>query len=839
LPIFTAIGVALQGAIASFFTVAGLTSAALQLAAGIGLSYIAAAIKGGSKQEYAGIQGTLQTGGDTPRSFILGTYNTAGSLVYHNAYHQASDTPNALYAQVVALSDLPVTAISEYWLDGQKLDVRAATNQYGDYSNDHISNGDQHLWFRFYNGTQTAADTELVSGLATSERPYGSDRIGYGVSYVIVTALMDRRDNENPMFKGFPQCKFTVQGIPLYDPSKDSTVGGSGSHRYSDPSTWGGDGDSLPAVQIYNILRGITYGGKWLYGLQAPNPAILPAANWIAAINKCRTSVDGPDGPEPQYRAGAQVDVDLAPADLIETLLKTCAGRLTEVGGVYTIHVGEPDSPVLSFSDADILSTEEQTYDPFRGLADSINGAVAKYPEPAEGWNQKTSPAVNNAQQEVRDGNRRLMADVDLSACPFAGQVQRLLKSALLEALRERRHTIILPPWAQCLEPGDVVEWNSDRNGYEGKWFRVDGISYKANLDVMVQLTEVDPSDYDWDQDTDYVAPVFAPMQIIRPAPQPIVAWYAEGQVVYDANGIKRRPVIYLSWDGTKSDINGVSYEVSTSADPSGVFLRDQTDDAQRGSIIVSSQAFLAGATYYARGRYIPSSPRDTPFSDWLPVILPDVKFSILDFDAAIRAEITELDQKLQDTVDATLALITSISDNQDSADWLSRDETRRQLQAVSGTLQASITHVETVAASETAALAETVDTVSASVGDNTAAITTTQTAVATIEGQLAVSYSVKLDVNGYIVGYQQTNGGPGTGTTIFTTDFFQIAGTGASPKKPFTVGTVNGVTSIGMQADTILLDGSVKATKLDVGQLSAITADFGTMTSGTIIISD
>jgi hypothetical protein len=838
-PIFAGIGVAIQGIISSFFTVAGLTSAALQLAAGIGLSYIAAAIKGGAKQEYAGIQGTLQTGGDTPRSFILGTYNTAGSLAYHNAYHQASDTPNALYAQVVALSDMPIQAITEYWLDGQKLDVRAATSQYGDYSNDHISNGDQHLWFRFYNGTQTAADTELVNGLATSERPYGSDRIGYGVSYVIVTALMDRRDNENPMFKGFPQPKFTVTGIPLYDISKDSTAGGSGSHRYSDPSTWGGDGDNLPAVQIYNILRGITYGGKWLYGLQSPNPAILPAANWIAAINKCRASVDGPDGPEPQYRSGAQVDVDLAPADIIETLLKTCAGRLTEVGGTYTIHVGEPDAPVLSFTDGDILSTEEQTYDPFRGLSDSINGAVATYPEPAEGWNQKTSPAVNNPQQEVRDGNRRLMSSVDLSACPYKGQVQRLLKSAMLEAVRERRHTIVLPPWAQCLEPGDVVEWTSDRNGYEAKWFRIDGISYKANLDVMVQLTEVDPSDYDWDQDTDYVAPVFAPMQIVRPAPQPIVAWYAEGQTLYDANGLPRRPVIYLSWDGTKSDIRGVSYEISTSASDANVFLRGQTGDAQRGSIIVSSQAFLAGATYYARGRYIPSSPRDTPFSDWLPAILPDVKFSILDFAAEVRAEITNLNQAVTDALNSTLALITSISDNQDSADWLSRDETRIQLQAVSGALQASITHVETVATNATNALAETVDTVSVQVGDNTAAITETNTAVGAIQGQLALSYSLTLDNNGYIVGYQQTNGGPGTGTTIFTTDFFQIVGTGASPKKPFTIGTVGGVTSIGINADSVLIDGSVKATKLDVAQLSAITADFGTMTSGTIIISD
>lgn len=204
-----------------------------------------------------------------------------------------------------------------------------------------------------------------------------------------------------------------------------------------------------------------------------------------------------------------------------------------------------------------------------------------------------------------------------------------------------------------------------------------------------------------------------------------------------------------------------------------------------------------------------------------------------------IKQEITKLNQKAEDAANATLALIASISDNQDSADWLSRDETRQQLQAVSGTLQASITHVETVAASETAALAQTVDTVSASVGANTAAIETTQTAVATIEGQLAVSYSVKLDVNGYIVGYQQTNGGPGTGATIFTTDFFQIVGPGSSPKKPFTVGTVGGVTSIGINADNVLIDASVKVSKLDVAQLSAITADLGTITTGTIIISD
>lgn len=849
MPLFTSIATAIFAGTALAGTwIVGATAFALQMAAGIGLNLIAAAIKGKPTQEKVGIQGKLSAGGDVPRSIILGRYNTAGSLVYRNTWGQDGDTPNANYVEVRALADHPVSGLVETWVDGEK--VTLVPGDRGLTSQQHIKHDDkwgdiESLWIQFLDGTQAAANSYLTAQLSSSDRPWGSDRIGTGTAYVAIVARRDDTQTDNPIFNGFPQCKFTLQGMKLYDPSRDSSVGGSGSQRYSDPSTWGGDGDDFPAVQIYNILRGITVGGQWLFGLQAANPAILPPANWIAAINKCRTQVSGPDGLEAQYRSAIQINVNVAPADAIEALLKTCNGRLTEVGGVYTIHVGEPDSPVLSFSDADILSSEEQVYNPFRSLADSINGVVAKYPEPLEGWNVKTSPPTKNPAQIVRDGARELFADVDLAACPYHGQVQRLLKSAMLEALRERRHTIVLPPWAQCLEPGDVVQWDSARNGYEDKWFRIDGMAYKANLDVMLQITEVDPSDYDWHQDTDYVPPVFSPMQILRPAPQPMVSWNAEGMAETAPDG-RRRVYVLLTWDGNKDDVNGVSYQIATDDDEDTIILRENSDNAGIGSIKVYSQGLLPGTTVYARGRYIPTSPRATDWSDWRPAALPDVRWSILDFNAALKAEINELNQKAEDAFNANMALIASISDNQDSADWLSRDETRRQLKATAGDLSAAITHAETVAASATAALAETVDEVSATVGDNTAAITTTQTAVATIQGQLAVSYSVKLDVNGYIIGYQQTNGGPGTGTTIFTTDFFQIVGTGASPKKPFTIGTVNGATSIGINADNVLIDASVKVRHLDVAELTAISADFGdatvagelTSANGKVVIS-
>lgn len=881
MPLFTAAATAIATTLAiTSSTFIAVTAGVLQAAAGIGLNLIAAAIKGKPTQEKVGIQGKMTGGGDVPRSIILGRYNTAGSLVYRNTWGSAGETPNAYYVEVRALADFPVgSSLEEVWVDGEN--VTLIPGDYGLASTKHIRTGTkwgdiQHLWFQFYDGTQTAADSRLVSWFGSSDRPWSVDRIGKGVPYVIITALRNDLDNENPMLNGFPNCKFTLNGAKLYDPSKDSSVGGSGSHRYSDPATWGGDGDDLPVVQIYNILRGITYNGQWLYGLQAANPAILPPANWIAAINKCRALADGPDGSEAQYRSGIQINVNVAPADAIEALLKTCNGRLTEVGGTYTIHVGEPDTPVLSFSDADILSSEEQVYNPFRSLADSINGVVAKYPEPLEGWNVKTSPVTKNPAQIVRDGNRELFADVDLSACPYHGQVQRLLKSAMLEALRERRHTIVLPPWAQALEPGDIVKWSSARNGYINKWFRIDGMAYKANLDVMLRITEVDPSDYDWSQDDDYVPPVFAPMEILRPAPQPMVAWYAEGQSVVDASGIARRPVVFLSWDGNKRDVNGVSYEISKTEDEADIFLRDRTDDATRGSIIVSSQAFIPGQTVYARGRYIPTSPRATEWSAWLPAILPDIRYSIADMAEDIRKQVTEVFQSVVDDQKKRDARIAAVLQQVLGTTLKDKKEVRSQQSSVYQKNRAFIEQVQTTAANADAALAENItrlfagvdgaegqvnqtaqaaananavigtlqNEVTAKIGPSgtiTSTVSEHTTAIATLDGYAAASWGVVIDVNGAIVGYVKIDGDSQSSTFTVNANNFLVTfpgSTGGDPVPVFTIANVNGVAKIVWRGDMIG-DGMITARSISVATLSAIAANIGLVTAGKIQSTD
>lgn len=625
--IAAAVGAAFT-AVSGFIATSTIGAFVLQTAAGIGLNLLAKAIAGKPEKQGFSVQGKMQSGGDLPRSFVVGLGATAGSLVYVNTWGERDKTPNTYLTQVIALSDLPVGGLAELWVNGEKATINwNDTSDVQGFPVDEYRTGTDHnhLWIKFYDGTQTEADSFLINRVSGNDRPWGSNRVGRGVAYAIVTSKI-----EEELFSGFPQFKFVLSGLKLYDPSRDSTRGGSGSHRLGDPATWGGDGDHLPVVQIYNLLLGLTYNGSWFYGVQNMAAARLPVAAWIGQINKCRAQIAGPNGYEPTYRTGGEIQVSSQLGDAIDALLTGAQGRLAEIGGTYKVHVGAPDAPVASLDDGLILSTEGQSFSPFFGLADTINGIAATYPSPAEGWVPKAAPPIYRTDLEARDGNRRLMADVALDFVPYPSQAQRLMKSALEEGQRARRHTLVLPPEFGALEPGvDVISWTSARNGYVGKLFRVDGVADKANLDVVVDLTEVDPADYDWNHGTDYRVPVDGPVGPIRPAPQIIVDWYAEGAAIYDNDGIARRPAIRLSWDGDQPDVAAVVFEVRL-RNSGEVIYRGRTDAPEVGAILIS-QGLLPLTSYDVHGRYEPRSDRPTLWSGWLPVTTPDVRFTELD----------------------------------------------------------------------------------------------------------------------------------------------------------------------------------------------------------------
>ena len=259
------------------------------------------------KQKVAGVKGAIQKGGDHPLAFIMGFYGTAGHLKYAGTWGNVGETPNAHYSKVISVSDLPVRGLAGFFVNGKRVTLAPGdTGSLGRAVLEYRINGVDHLWVKFYDGTQVAPDPLMMDRFATdSDRPYTADMVGRGVAYFVATALVNRE-----LFSGFPEYFAEINGIPLDDPRGD------GAH-------------DNPLVGIYTLMKGIRYGGVWVYGPQNITDANFVYANLEAQMDKCDALIplDG-GGTQRRFRFGLEVSVDTEPQAIIGELLKSCQGRL-------------------------------------------------------------------------------------------------------------------------------------------------------------------------------------------------------------------------------------------------------------------------------------------------------------------------------------------------------------------------------------------------------------------------------------------------------------------------------------------------------------------------------
>ncbi len=627
--------------IAGFFSSIGaIGKLVLTVAINIGLSLVEKALAKKDKPQPAGTKLEISMGDDHAMSFIIGSYATAGKRKYAGTWGDDGKTPNAYFTDVIEIGSLPNRAgergLTSVWIDDQKVGVlwdQPHPDGRGFPVLQYRVKNKDYLWIKFLDGTQTSPDPFLTAKFGThAERPWKPTMIGRGCQVVILTSRYN-----TDLFRGVPAGLFEPHPLPLYDVRKDSSFGGNGAHRWADPSTW--EPSTNPAVMTYNLARGVYYGSEWVYGGQNIGAFCLPVANWMAAANACDASVqlDG-GGSEPAFRAGYDIQCDQEPLDAISELLKGCNGRIAEVGGIFKMLVGTPGAAVYSFTDDDIIVTEEQDFQPFPSLSATYNAIEATYPEPAEKWATKDAPGRYNADLEVQDGNRRLPAQIQLLTVPFANQVQRVGLAMIQDYRRFRVHQVSLPPDAYPLEPNDVVSWSSARNGYDEKKFLVVKVEPQSSFLIVVTLKEVDPADYDWHPGlqlptaTGWLGP-------ITPPSQPMIGWTVEPATVKDAGGIDRRPAIKISCAQDLDDVTGVWVQVRLKATGDVVFDSDSNPYASPYSWIISGQWMISNTDYEARGRYLPRSNRATDWSAWLTVTTPNVLIQASDvLDGAIIA---------------------------------------------------------------------------------------------------------------------------------------------------------------------------------------------------------
>lgn len=618
------------------FTWAGASAMALaSFTVGLGAQLLSMAIFKPESAKAPRVSLEVMMGEKTPIFFQVGDAVTAGAIKYSGQWGKNG----RMLTYVYELSCIPIAGVEEVWVDDAKANINYAAPDYvnGKLRGYPITNYNRgtiaHAWIKFIDGTQTTADPFLVEWFANDQYPWNNTAVGVGKAYAVVTFGYSQKSMSSP-----PSLLFRMKPRPMYDPRKDSTAGGSGSHRWGVYSTY--EPSVNAAVINYNIARGIYFGDEWIFGGRNYAAWRLPFAEWVAAMNACDVAITtSGGGTEPAYRAGTEIQGDMEALTVMESIGAAANMRFAEVGGRLKPIVGIPTVPALTITDADIQLSEGQTLAPFRESSDVYNAITATYPDPVEKWADKeTAQYIDTAALAADRGHYRPIT-VQYTCCPFPNQAQRLQRLQLSDYRRQVVANFYLPPDAYRLEPGvDVIAWTSAENGFTNKLFAVESVGKLPGMAVAVALREVDPSDWGWNPAWHIPVTQVPPSNIIDFTQT--VSDFQVASVPFVGSDGQARPGIQVTCAGDEVGVTDIRIRVRLAGQTD--ILMDVTRPwEQAGPWVWLLLGFIPDTNYEVQVSLLSVLTPISEFSEWKPV-------------KTLNLRITEQDlsEQLQETLD-------------------------------------------------------------------------------------------------------------------------------------------------------------------------------------------
>lgn len=454
------------------------------------------------------------------RRLGVGLVSTAGSFNDgfthdHLPWGGGNEGKNRVEEIFIDLLDHEVDSLVEVWNGSKKLTFGTFNSTLGWPITEYTSEGKNHLYIKFYTGAwDQVADSHCIS---VSGGYWTSSAKGRWVCYARVTYVASIDSDDTAWAGGKPQLKFVIKGKPLYDPRKDSTVGGSGSHRWGTLGTY--EWTDNAAVIQYNLARGIYRpDGKRFYGVGASFENVR-FDDAVAAMNACDENVAlKAGGTEKRYRAGGEIDISIEVRTAMQAINELMAGETYNVSGTWRIFAGVASTPVLAITDVDVFPEEPATAKPKLPFDKLVNAVYGSYIDPKSGYAKKPLPVRRDDTDIETDGGvEKKPPGSQLDFVQSFTQGQRVLEIKRRKGRRQIRHTRTLPPYAYQIEGGDWISWDSDRYTYSDKPFLVTQTGVDSKLNITVALSEINSAIYDWNPATDELDEVGADLTSADP----------------------------------------------------------------------------------------------------------------------------------------------------------------------------------------------------------------------------------------------------------------------------------------------------------------------------------
>ncbi len=302
-----------------------------------------------------------------------------------------------------------------------------------------------------------------------------------------------------------------VEGCPLYDPRRDGTNGGSGSHRIADQSTWEFHNSQVaigrnPALALLVYLLGYRINGKLVWGMGVPVSRIN-LDSFRAYANLCEERVS--------LQAGGTVqrytcDGILSTADSHEACIGAITAamgscKLVDAGGQYSIIGGYDDTLGLKvhFTADDLVapagSTNPYVWVPAPPTRETFNMAKGRFADPASLYQLVDWGTIET--ETLDDGIQRPMT-VDLSMVSRPETCQRIASQFLLrEAKTPGIFTAVFGPRAFAAQVGSLVTLSLPAQAWNRKLFRVLDQAESHDLVFQMTLREESSEVYAWDRE--------------------------------------------------------------------------------------------------------------------------------------------------------------------------------------------------------------------------------------------------------------------------------------------------------------------------------------------------
>lgn len=714
----------LVGAVSTFIGSLGIVG---KLVLGIGLQLISAKIQKSrakkAEPQAGGVQFERQYGENVPRQVACGRVGVAGHDCYVNTYGGA----NGSYQQVYAFSDFPCDGLEKVWAGGKELPLTGHGAGY--YT---VDSGDLAglMAFRFYDGTQVAADGDLVSGANPSGR-WTANHVGTGICYLVVFLTYNQeRLAQDPNFF------FQFRGARLYDVRKDSTAGGVGAHRWGDYSTY--EFTENPAVIDYNYRRGFAVNGDMFLGM-GMSPVDLPVDRYAISANIC----DEGTAYGARYRCSVILDADLAHRENINAVMQSCGGIVVDsVDGSWPL-IGTDQPIVETITDDDLISSEPVRFQRFKSQADIVNSVQGTYPEPANMWSPVGYDTQTNSSQVGLDRRTRDFK-LDFPTVPYKAQANQLASIYYKENRYEATAEIVVRPRFQTIKAGDWIRWNSAR--YGDRIYMVASRSIKALAsdgprNVVLSLVERDGAIYD--------SVGVLPPEIPFPPGEPVYVNELQDYAIIPVKAIgadgRSYAAFRLSWSSiVDPTVTSVEFRWRIKTEPTNIFSRTVQADA----LIAFIQEGIVSLTLYEFSYRVIVAGRVQPaWTGWAEITSVDGGNDDLEVGLGdLKKEVTDVFEELFRGWEDSRSLLEQVLTDQQLHGAVA-ESARRRLAVEVGRNRAAFDEQIVVVANELEALAEQITDVTVAVDDRLAQGRIRFTAAADQTGALA-RFSVQLRVS-------------------------------------------------------------------------------------------